>query len=147
MLSNTCKYAIRAVVYLAVNELDNQKIGIKQISSELDIPSPFLGKILQLLSKNKLLKSTKGPNGGFCLAKNADDIKIIDIVTIIDGLDFFNSCIIGMKVCHKDNTLEKYCPFHNELDPIRSNLYEKFTNLSIGNFKDDYLKLSDVISL
>ena len=49
MISNTCKYAIRAVLYLAIHEKENEKIGIKKISEDLEMPSPFLGKILQVM--------------------------------------------------------------------------------------------------
>jgi DNA-binding IscR family transcriptional regulator len=56
MLSNTCKYAIRALIYLANYAKDNQKIGIKKISEDLKIPSPFLGKILQSLAREKLIR-------------------------------------------------------------------------------------------
>ena len=59
MLSNTCKYGIRAVIYIALSNTDKRRIGIKEISKELDIPTPFLGKILQTLVKDKLLVSTK----------------------------------------------------------------------------------------
>ena len=62
MLSNTSKYAIRAVIYLALFAGKEKKIGIKQISTDLSIPTPFLGKILQTLAKHKLLSSTKGPH-------------------------------------------------------------------------------------
>jgi len=64
MLSNTCKYAVRALIYLGKYSVDGTKIGIKKISSDLIIPTPFLGKILQNLVKQKVLVSTKGPNGG-----------------------------------------------------------------------------------
>ena len=69
-----------------------EKSELKAVSEYLKIPSPFLGKILKLLAKKKILMSTKGPNGGFCLSKIADDISILDIVQIIDGLDFFDNC-------------------------------------------------------
>ena len=68
MLSNTCKYAIRAVVYLSVYGSDQKMIGIKEISAALDIPSPFLSKILQTLARKKILHSIKGPHGGFSKA-------------------------------------------------------------------------------
>ena len=41
MLSNTCKYAIRAVIYLSFNSSEKRKIGIKTASEDLQIPSPF----------------------------------------------------------------------------------------------------------
>lgn len=124
MLSNTCKYAIRAVLYLAINETENNKIGIKKISESLNMPSPFLGKILQVLAKHKILSSTKGPHGGFSLSRKADDISLLEIVRIIDGLDFFSTCIIGVKVCEGDSTKKDICPFHDKLDPLRDALFD-----------------------
>src|SRR6056297_1802886 len=100
MLSNTCKYGIRAIIYLALENSD-KKVGIKQIAEDLDIPSPFLSKILQLLAKNKILTSTKGPHGGFGLGKNADEISLMDVVKVIDGMDFFETCIISMSLSDK----------------------------------------------
>ena len=97
MLSNTSKYAIRAVIYLSINAGEERKIGIKQISKDLNIPTPFLGKILQILAKHKLLSSTKGPHGGFGLGKKADEIKLIDVVNIIDGQDIFKKCLIRLE--------------------------------------------------
>ena len=147
MLSNTCKYAIRAVIYLALNEKADQKIGIKQISSDLNIPSPFLGKILQVLSKNKLLTSSKGPNGGFKLGKRPSKISLLDIVKVIDGMDFFDTCIIGMKVCEGDVKMKEKCPFHNSLDPIRDELFLKFKSLKVSSFKRGVADITDILSL
>jgi len=84
MLSNTCKYALRALIYLAKYSQDDNRIGIKKISEDLSISSPFLGKILQNLVKQKLLISNKGPNGGFSLAKQPENISLWDIVTTVD---------------------------------------------------------------
>ena len=56
MLSNTSKYGIKAVLYLArETQTETDKwIGIKKISSDLKIPMPFLGKILQMLARSLL---------------------------------------------------------------------------------------------
>ncbi len=124
MLSNTCKYAIRAVLYLALNVDGNKKIGIKKISKDLNIPTPFLGKILQTLAKNKVLFSTKGPNGGFSLGKPPKDISLMNIVDIIDGNDNFNACIIGLHSC---TTEEKNCPIHYKYAQIREQAKQLFT--------------------
>jgi len=145
MLSNTCKYAIRAVIYLAVNEKKDDKIGIKVIAKELDLPTPFLGKILQNLTKNKLLASTKGPHGGFSLAKSANKISLLDIVKIVDGLDFFNTCLIGIKVCEDDPKKMELCPFHEKLDTLRDEMYEQFKLLTIGKFRDGFYEANEVL--
>lgn len=137
MLSNTCKYAIRAVIYLSLNGGEEKKIGIKEISKELEIPTPFLGKILQTLAKNKLLKSTKGPHGGFGLGRPAKEISLLDIVEVIDGLDFFNTCLIGLRTCKPTAHDNVQCPIHHKYEPISKQIYNLFNNETIENLKNE----------
>jgi Rrf2 family iron-sulfur cluster assembly transcriptional regulator len=142
MLSNTCKYAIRSVIYLALNSVDGEKIGIKKISEDLSIPSPFLGKIMQVLAKNKMLASTKGPNGGFSLGKPAKNITLMVIVDIIDGEDNFNSCVIGLQSCTKE---EANCPIHSTYAPIREEAKQLFIKLNIHELADHIRKNKNTI--
>ncbi len=146
MLSNTCKYAIRAVTYIAVNEEDGSKIGIKKIAKGLDLPAPFLSKILQVLSRNKILKSTKGPNGGFVLYKKPEETNLLSVVEVIDGTDFFHTCILGMKLCDDDPEKKMICPFHNDLDPLRDKLLKVFEKLTFGDFKEGLAKLDTILT-
>jgi len=136
MLSNTCKYAIRAVIYLALNAGEENKIGIRMISKDLNIPTPFLGKILQTLAKHKLLSSTKGPHGGFGLGRKAEEIKLIDIVDIIDGQDVFKQCLIKLQECNE----KEPCSVHYKYSEIRENLLNLFRNQSIGNLVDEIIE-------
>ena len=129
MLSNTSKYAIRATIYLALHTSGDSKIGIKEISKKLNIPSPFLGKILQSLAKQKLLSSTKGPNGGFGLARKADEITLYDIIQIIDGDDLFTKCLISMRSCAEENIP---CPLHSKYEKIRDDISQMFRNQTIA---------------
>src|SRR5512145_716848 len=100
MLSNTCKYGVRAVLLIASKPVSKGKIGLKTIASELSIPQPFLAKILQVLSKNKILDSAKGPHGGFSLMRPATEITLMDIVRAIDGDEFFDSCLLTGEKCN-----------------------------------------------
>lgn len=99
MLSNSCRYGIRAVIYLARQPKNSGKTGIKQISSDLDLPTPFLAKILQELAKQKILLSSKGPHGGFSLLKDPRKITLLDIVKSIDGDEFFTGCVMHSGPC------------------------------------------------
>ncbi len=137
MLSNTCKYAIRAVIYLAINSEEKRKIGIKEVSKELDIPTPFLGKILQTLAKNKMLLSTKGPNGGFSLARPANEITLLNIIEIIDGLDLFNDCLIGLRSCSATAHDDVQCPIHHKYWPISKQFYDLFNTETIKSLSDE----------
>jgi len=147
MLSNTCKYAVRALIYLGKYSNDGTKIGIKKISSDLEIPTPFLGKILQNLVKQKILVSTKGPNGGFGLGKKPREISLYDIVRIVDGEDFFKNCLIGLQPCSTHAQNEKPCPVHTRFGPIRAQLMQFYQETSIEGVLGDITGLDDLIRL
>ena len=65
MFSKSCEYAIRATIFIASKCCENRKVGLKEIADAIDSPTAFTAKILQKLSKNKIINSTKGVNGGF----------------------------------------------------------------------------------
>ena len=134
MLSNTSKYAIRAVIYLELYSSATNKKGIKEIAAELEIPSPFLGKILQLLVKHQLLASTKGPRGGFCLNRPAMDIPIMEIVEIIDGKDVFNDCAIRTSPCDPNRP----CSMHHKLAPSRGEIRRIFASETIADLVSEF---------
>ena len=78
MLSNSSKYAINAILYLAIHTSINNKIGVKEIAEALNIPSPFLAKILQILAKKNAISSSKGPGGGlFIILMGLINLKIV----------------------------------------------------------------------
>ncbi|WP_372640674.1 Rrf2 family transcriptional regulator [Ancylomarina sp.] len=147
MLSNTCKYAIRSVIYLALHAQDGKKIGIKKISEDLEIPTPFLGKILQSLARQKLLSSTKGPHGGFGLGKDPMEISLMNIVEIVDGLDMFENCLIGMRPCKTDTNNQAPCPVHGQYGGIRQQLYDLFNDRTVGKLITEIEATDEFISL
>jgi Rrf2 family protein len=144
MLSNTSKYAIRAMIYLAINEGNENKTGIKKISGELNLPSPFLAKILQTLTKHKLLISSKGPNGGFSLGKIARNITLYEIVTIIEGTDIFDKCLISLRSCHQENVP---CPMHSKYESIRKEIKQLFQIQDIGSLGQDIIMQKQIYAL
>jgi len=143
MLSNTCKYAVRAVIYISVYASDKKKVGIKEISSELDIPSPFLGKILQTIVKHKILNSTKGPNGGFTLSKPPEEISLMDIVEIIDGTDIFTTCLIRTSECSDDEP----CGLHDNITAVRKQLKSVFINQTVNDLASEFKRNSGRINI
>ena len=130
MLSNSCRYGIRAIIYLAGKDPDH-KTGIKQIGADLNLPTPFLGKILQQLARQKILKSMKGPNGGFSIMKDPATITLYDIVTAIDGEDTFTDCIMHDGPCRCVDRTKKPCPIHDDYGKIRAEPIELFRNRTI----------------
>jgi Rrf2 family protein len=131
MLSNSCRYGIRAVIYLANQPLSDGKTGIKKISKDLNLPAPFLAKILQQLAKKKILSSSKGPHGGFSLLKDPRKITLLDIVNTIDGQDIFTSCIMHNGSCEGLEKDKMRCPMHEDYEKSRKDIIKLFSNRTI----------------
>lgn len=144
MLSSSCKYGIRALVYLALQE-KTKLINIKEIAKELQIPEPFLGKIMQNLVKAKILESQRGINGGFRFKKDPELVTFLEIIEIFDGLDVFFDCVLGMRICSGESSHSEDCPFRMKLDPLRDKFYQVFKETTIGFFSQNISSFSDTI--
>ena len=147
MLSNTCKYALRALIYLGKFSEDDKRIGIKKISEDLSLSSPFLGKILQNLVKQKLLVSTKGPNGGFALGRNPEKITLWDIVIKVDGEEFFTNCLISLEPCKTHDPSRPLCPVHAQYDKLRSEISVFYKETTLALISSDIDKYEDLVKL
>jgi Rrf2 family protein len=118
MFSKACEYAIRAALYISVKSIDGSKLGIKEIAKEIDSPTHFTAKILQTLSREGIISSVKGPNGGFYLDPKSKPIPLTAIVKAIDGEDILNSCSLGLKQCS-----DKFpCPIHHEIKAYKGRI-------------------------
>jgi len=143
MLSNTSKYALRAVIYVALHSSTEKKVGSKEISSELGIPMPFLGKIMQMLTRTGILNSSKGPGGGFTMGRSPLDISLMDIIEIIDGKDSFDQCLIRTSPCSKTSP----CSLHDKIGPARRELRSILVSESIADLAAEYRKGNERIRI
>jgi Rrf2 family iron-sulfur cluster assembly transcriptional regulator len=128
MFSKACEYAIRATIYIAMQSSQNLRVGLKDISKEIDSPEPFTAKILQQLSKNNIIESIKGPHGGFQIDKNdMSKIKLSQIVLAIDGDSIYKGCGLGFKECSE----KQPCPVHDKFKIIRDELKDMLENTTV----------------
>ncbi|PRZ01467.1 Rrf2 family transcriptional regulator [Marinilabilia salmonicolor] len=132
MLSTTCKYAVRAIIFIGLKGSEDNRANARVIASELGIPMQFLSKILQIFVRKGLLNSFKGPTGGFFLAKKAEEITLLDIVEIIDGPSVFESCLIGTGLCHSSSGKAERCPVHDRYSKVRKEVVDYFSSETIG---------------
>ncbi|MDY0097892.1 MAG: Rrf2 family transcriptional regulator [Bacteroidales bacterium] len=145
MLSNSCRYGIRAVIYLAGRVERKSILGIKQISEDLELPTPFLAKIMQQLAKHKILNSVKGPHGGFSLLKDPAEITLFDLVRIIDGEEVLTNCLIHKGSCRSVDIEKKPCPVHDEYSDVRNLLIEFFQKNTIADIVKRSKNKTDVV--
>lgn len=133
ILSKSCEYGIRAAVYIAYKSHKKGKAGIPEISEAIGSPMHFTGKILQELSRKRVISSVKGPNGGFYIEDPAN-LFLIDIVRALDGNALFSSCVMGLHTCSDTRP----CPMHEQMKPIRSQLAIEFGSKSVQDLVVDY---------
>ena len=140
MLSKSSKYAIRAVLFISNNSNKKTKVGSKQIAGALSIPAPFLAKILQELTKKKIISSIKGPNGGFYLTKRNGGKTLFDIIDCIDDSKKFDRCYLGQLECNDENP----CVVHHLYSPFKSKLIKKLKTKSIVEMAEEYKRNSNL---
>ena len=124
--SRSAEYAIRAFIFLATVP-EGKYAMVKQIAEQCDIPAHFLAKILQQMARKGLLRSSKGPTGGFCLRMPADEISMLQLVDTIDGLTDYERCPGGMTECNDSAP----CGMHDTWKALRSRIMEYLEHTSI----------------
>ena len=133
MLSKTCEYALRAMIYVAQNSKNGNMVNIKEVSENIGSPELFIAKILQGLSKKGYLQSSKGRNGGFYIDQKAAQISLADIVVAIDGEKMFKGCGVGLDYCSE----KKPCPIHHEYKEARTALFNIYKQAKLHQFKEN----------
>lgn len=136
MLSKSSTNAIRAVLYLAINSNEAKKYSPIQIGRALELPAPFLAKILQELTKRNLISSQRGRNGGFYLTQENKLNSLISIVDSIDGVSKFQECLLGLAVCSHESP----CPIHHSISPMRNRIVEELSFKTIEEVSDQILQ-------
>jgi Rrf2 family protein len=140
IFSKSCELGLQAVLFLSIKK---EKVIFKaeDVSKELKVPKEFVSKVLQLLTNSGIVGSKKGKSGGFYLAKSPANIRLIDIVEAIDGLDVFNSCVLGFPGCSS----EKPCPLHDKWGKLRDEAYKMLSEETLEQLKEKTIK--KIISL
>ena len=133
MFSKSCEYALQGVIYIALHGQKGENVGLKDIAESQGIPMHFLSKILQQLVRSGILSSIKGPNGGFSLKKDVDELYLKEIVEIIDGPGIFERCGIGLKECSDENP----CPIHFEYQTVKDKINEVLRSKSVKDLIKD----------
>lgn len=83
-ISTKGEYGIRAMLYLAMVADDGPVTG-HQIAIEQGIPEPYLRQILAALSREGLIQSNRGPQGGHALGRPAEEISLQDVLVTLEG--------------------------------------------------------------
>lgn len=109
MISKKCKYAIKAILYIARHQDREEAVFSTEIAEKEGIPQKFLESILRDLRNNRLLYSKRGRHGGYKLLKKPSEISFTDIIRIMDGPIAMLPCVslnyyIPCEECRQEET-------------------------------------------
>lgn len=116
MFKKETEYALRALVYIQLQNNQDRRPGIAEIASEIETPPSFTAKILQRMVKQGFIESAKGINGGFQFNASKEDLTLKKVIISIEGDSLFSGCGFGLKHCDENNP----CPLHYDYAPIRN---------------------------
>jgi Rrf2 family nitric oxide-sensitive transcriptional repressor len=129
MISQTAEYALRAIVFLAGQELPQTT---QQIAATTRVPAGYLSKVMQALSKRGLVHSQRGLHGGFTLALSPDHLTVWEVIEAVDPIQRIRSCPLGLKT-HGVNL----CPMHRRLDDALAGVEEAFKASTVAELLAD----------
>ncbi len=128
MLSKKTKYGLKALTYIARSERDSP-VQVGEIAKSEKIPQKFLESILLTLRKSGFLGSKKGKHGGYYLIKETSEIKMADVLRVLEGpiamvpcvsLNFYEKC---------DDCVDEYqCSVHKLMIQVRDNTLKVLRN-------------------
>ncbi|MFN0135892.1 MAG: RrF2 family transcriptional regulator [Phycisphaerae bacterium] len=125
MLSQTTEYALRAMVHLAALDPDCA-VNSGTIAKRTKIPHGYLSKILRDLVVGELIRSQRGPSGGFSLARPAQQISLLDVISAVDPIARIKKCPLG-NPAHL-----KLCPLHSRLDRAIALIEQEFGRTTLA---------------
>ena len=126
-LTRAGEYAVRCILYLS-SKGENVLVSKKEVAEQMDIPSQFLGKIVQQLAKSGLVSITQGPKGGMKLSKPPESISLLNVVESVIGEIFLNECIADPKSCDKSDKCLVHDVWYKAKTNLRNTLKESTFN-------------------
>ena len=124
MISQTAEYALRAIVYLAMNP--ERGFTTLQIAAATKVPPAYLSKVMQALARADLVRSQRGCGGGFALSKKPSEISTLEILNAVDPIQRIRHCPLGLQ--SHGTTL---CALHKKIDDATEIIERSFAETSI----------------
>jgi len=133
LITRASEYAILSLIVLSKN---STAIDSETLSRDLSISKSFLSKILQSLTKQKILKSFKGVNGGFRLAKEASQITMLDVIAAVEGKSpAVFDCASSLNDCPSDKA--EICSIWPFLNKLQGKIDSFLADLTLADIMED----------
>lgn len=149
--SKSTDYALHALVHLGQSCRINN-IGIKELSSSIGVSESYLSKIMSKLRQNGIVRAVPGVNGGYELARPAEQITFLDVVQVIEGNQQLFECSQAGSPLHEllaqegEASLQQQHPEHRNcliekvMEGAEQHLYQYLREHTIGSIVDEAAK-------
>ena len=132
VLSQTATYALQALVTLAGLQ-PGERATVDELAEGLGRPRNYLSKILHQLASAGVLDSSRGPGGGFRLARPPEELRLIEVVRQFDDVPREPVCLLGWNRCSDDDP----CPAHARWRTLSAPLADFFEQTSLADLVGD----------
>jgi Rrf2 family protein len=106
-ITRKIEYGLRAAIFLASVPL-GQVVPFREIARCMDVPQDFMAKILKTLVARKLVRSTRGAQGGYTLARQPAEITMLDVIEAVEGPVTMNVCLDSHDACKLSGACTMY---------------------------------------
>lgn len=130
-ISGTSQYAIRAVVYVALHGVE-RPVRVAPIAAALKVPRNYLSKTLHLLARAGVLRSTRGPMGGFQLAVAPEKLTLARVTAPFDQAGG-RHCLLGRPRCSD----QRPCAVHSHWSAVSDSLQAFFQRTTVADLLND----------
>lgn len=138
-ISTRVRYGLKALVYIAEKSREDKLVRIKEIADDQNISVQYLEQILFKLKNENIIEGKRGPNGGYRLAKNPEEITLHELYKILDEEEKVIDCNESKE--HKANCTGQNCGsscIWSKLDSAMTKILEETT-------LNDFIKNQDMI--
>ena len=129
-LYKSSEYAIRCLVSMAHS--GGGLHSVKSLSDNLGIPYKFLGRLMSTLASEGVVESVQGKAGGYQIVRPLEDIRLAEIVDIVEGLDSYERCILGFDRCDEKNP----CPMHEFWSGHKDGILEMLKSTTLAQLAE-----------
>lgn len=130
-ISEAASLALHSMAYIGANP--GRLVTSREILSALRVSDTHLMKVLGRLVKTGMIRSIRGPNGGFLLTRPAGEITLLDVYGSIEGKPNFNNCLLGTPVCH-----DKKCILGDLIGNVNREVMDYLSRTNLSRLSEAY---------
>ena len=137
-LSTRCRYGIHAMFDLAQN-YGNGPQAIREIADRQLVPEQYLEQIIGVLRRKGYVKSTRGAQGGYVLARSPDQISVGELICLLNGPVMIAECMGDADSCVRSGQ----CPSRLVWERLTACIHDVIDSITLQDMLQDQARLID----